>query len=50
MNCRIKKWQLSDAKDLAIALFNKKYRIIFETDYCILVLYKKVDNLSSRIS
>ena len=24
MNCRIRKWELSDAKDLAIALSNKK--------------------------
>ena len=31
--CRIRKWELSDAKDLAIVLSNRKYRIIFGTDY-----------------
>lgn len=29
MNCRIKKWELPDAKDLAIALSNKKIQDIF---------------------
>lgn len=32
MICKIRKWELSDARDLAAALSNKKYRIIFGMD------------------
>ncbi len=36
MVVKIRGWELSDATDLALALSNKKYKIIFGTDYLIL--------------
>lgn len=37
MKCKIRKWELSDAGNLAAALSNKKYKIIFGMDYLILI-------------
>lgn len=45
MTCKIRKWKLSDAKAVALALSNKKYRIIFGTDYLTLTQSKTEWNL-----
>ena len=45
MNCKIRRWELSDARDLATALSNKKYRIIYEMDYHTPILSRMERNL-----